>query len=60
MSMDRCNWCDRTIDTDYDMDCYRDKTDPLKRWEDYRTDNTVMCEGCRDGYEKQTGREMEW
>jgi len=35
MSMDRCNRCDRVIDTDYDLDCYM-------------PDDECVCESCRE------------
>lgn len=51
MSMDRCEVCGRGIDTDDDPDCYRDRKNPKLPWENYREDNIVMCEGCRDNAE---------
>ena len=47
MSMDRCAGCDRMIDTDDDPDCYRDKRDPRKPWENYAEDGVCLCEFCR-------------
>lgn len=51
MSMDRCEECDRYIDTDIDCDCYRLRSDPKRPWGDdgnYRPDNICLCQWCRE------------
>jgi hypothetical protein len=48
MSMARCDGCDRIIDTDNDLNCYRDKGNPRKPWGNYLNDNICLCEWCRD------------
>lgn len=51
MSMDRCNGCDRLIDTDFDLDCYRMNSDPKRLWGDkgdYGDYPICLCEWCRE------------
>lgn len=43
MSMDRCEICDRPVDTDYDLDCYIFTTIHMKH-------ETCVCETCRERY----------
>ena len=51
MSIARCEGCDRAIDTDFDLDCYRLRSSPKREWGDdgdFKPDNICLCEWCRE------------
>ena len=51
MSMDTCDTCSTLIDTDFDLECYRQASDPRKIWEDFTKDSVCICEWCREEIE---------
>jgi len=48
MSMDSCDKCSNAIDTDFDLECYRQADTPQQLWENHTLDGVCICEWCRE------------
>lgn len=57
MSMAVCDNCTAYIDTDEQLECYRDAAWPHKLWTEWRNDNVCWCETCLEQLVPEEGLE---